>query len=117
MKRIIFIVIVIVFFVIAHNMIQNIVSLWQKQNIVTQTEDELVRVKAENKQLKSQLEMVNQPGFIESEARDKLFYVKPGEQIVFIPQTEEIEEETSVDVVSDPAWKQWLDLFFGAKEV
>lgn len=117
MKKIIFVVVVIVFLITAHNMIQNTISLWQKQHIVKETEEELERVKEENKELTSKLEAVSQPGFVEAEARDKLFYVKPGEQIVFITQEKQDESEEIEETVSTPSWKQWLDLFFDTKEV
>jgi len=112
MKRIVFIISVIVFLVVANGLIQRTFSLWQKQQIVSQTEEELERVKKENKDLKAQLEVVRQPGYKEEQARDKLFYVKPGEQIVLLPEQKTTSSEVLGENKEEDNWMKWLTLFF-----
>lgn len=110
MKKLIFAVFFIAFLLVVHNLVQNIYSLWQQQNVVTEAKEELLRVKKENTELKAQLSVVGEEGFSEREARDKLLLVKPGEKIVLLPPQQN--QETKGEADSSPAWRQWVELFF-----
>lgn len=110
MKKLIFAVFFVAFLLVVHNLVQNIYSLWQQQNVVTEAKDELLRVKKENTELKSQLAVVGEEGFSEREARDKLLLVKPGEKIVLLPP--EQNQERREEISNAPTWRQWVDLFF-----
>lgn len=110
MKKALLAIGVIVFLVVAHNLIRNTYSLWQRQNVVVEARNELERVKKENIELKNKLEIVMEPGFSEREARDKLLFSKPGEKIVLLPR--EPEKIVAVTDNTLPAWRQWIALFF-----
>lgn len=110
LRKIVFVGVLIFFLVVASNILRNITSLWQRQYVIDQAKNERARVKEENSSLKSQLEYVSKPGFVEEEARNKLFYVKPGEQIVLIEKQEKASEE--VEIVRLSPWKEWIALFF-----
>ena len=114
MKKIIFFVILAISILVINNLIRSIFTLWQKHDLVTLAQKELARQKQENQRLKSQLSYVKSKEFIEEQARNKLFLVKPGEQEVLIP--EDLIRGTSTPSAQktkdDPNWKKWLKLFF-----
>jgi len=114
MKKILFIISCIVIIAIIHNFISSIYILWSKHGLLTVAKHELEKEKKENTQLKKQVAIVKNPEFIEEQARDKLFMVKPGESSVLIPQSllpskppEKKEKTTRI-----PNWQQWVALFF-----
>ncbi len=71
---------------------------------------DLDREKQENQQLKTELSYVKSQEFIEEEARNKLFMVKPGEAGVIVPQ-ELIKEKIVKKEMALPNWQKWLNLF------
>ncbi len=111
MKKITFIVIVIILLLIINDLVRSTYDIWQKKDFITQAQKELSFQQQENQKLKSALSYSQTPEFIEKEARNKLFMVKNGEQKVLIPQ----ESEGSQDALkenNDPNWKKWWNLFF-----
>ncbi len=114
MKRAIFIVIVIVLAFVINNQIRSIYDLWQKKDLVIKAEKQLEYLKEENKKLKSELSYAETKEFIEKEARDKLLWVKPGEEQVLIPEKiikKSVVEEQEEKVLK-PNWQQWWEMFF-----
>ncbi len=109
MKKVLFIIIVLILLFIVNDLLRSTYGIWQKKDFVTSAEKELGHQKQENQRLKSQLSYVKTDEFIEKEARDKLFMVKKGEQKILIPKELEkpLEEKNT-----DPNWKQWWNLFF-----
>jgi len=103
------IIILIIFASIAHS-VQNILSLQEKQSLLTHAETRIMQLEKEKKLLESQLQYVQSDDFVENEARNKLFMVKPGEQTVIIAP-ELLTHESSQTPPSLPIWKQWLRLF------
>ncbi len=110
MRKILFVVIVVILLVIINDLARSIYDIWQKKDFVTQAEKELSLQKEKNNKLKSELSYVQTTEFIEKEARDKLFMVKKGEQKVLIPK--EFENASGIKKDSDPNWRQWWNLFF-----
>ncbi|MDQ5900443.1 MAG: hypothetical protein QG600_21 [Patescibacteria group bacterium] len=113
MKKVIYAIIIIFSIYISNNLIQSIYNLLQKQDLVTMASAELVKEKNEYEKLKDQLEKVKRVDFIEEEARNKLFMVQPGEQLVLVPQevlqaSQKVEDQENPDL---PYWQQWLNLF------
>ncbi|MBF8250223.1 MAG: hypothetical protein HW400_824, partial [Candidatus Levybacteria bacterium] len=86
MKKIIFIISVIILVLIVNNLVRSMYDVWQKRDFITQAQKELDFQKQENQRLKSALSYSQTTEFIEKQARDKLFMVKEGEQKVLIPQ-------------------------------
>lgn len=113
MKKVLFFIILAVSILVINNLIHSIYTLWQKYDLVTLAQKERDRQKQENQRLKSQLSYVKSKEFIEEEARNKLFLVKPGEQEVLIPR-ELIKTSTpsAQQKKEDPNWKKWVKLFF-----
>lgn len=111
-KKILYILIVIVCILIINGLIHSIYDLWKKQDLVASAREELVREKRENQELKAQLVYVQSEEFVEEEARNKLFMVKPGEAGVIVPQ-ELIKKKEEKKEVFVPNWQQWVNLFLG----
>lgn len=113
MKRISFlIIIVLLFFVIVH-LISSIYTLWHKQDVLTNAKLQLQQEKQENVNLKKEFAKVKSPQFLDQEARDKLLLVKPGESEVLIDQNL-LQASRSAEKTEStkPYWQQWIDLFF-----
>ena len=83
-----------------------------KQDLVDKARQDLNVKKQENEELKVQLTYVKSNEFVESQARDKLFLVKPGESAVIVPP-ELIKKKKKEKPPPLPAWKQWVNLFLG----
>lgn len=110
MKKVLFIITVVILIVIVNNLVHSIYDIWQKKDFVTQAEKILSFQKQQNQKLKSELSYSQTSEFIEKEARDKLFMVKKGEQRVLLSKGSEEAVKEKKD--NDPNWKQWLGLFF-----
>ena len=114
MKKIAFFIAFAICIFIIVSLVQSIVSLSQKQDLVQNAQQELSQEKKKNKELKQELRVATSGGFLEEQARDKLFMVKDGEKTIVIP-----DNLVKKSIVSgrerhnDGApWKQWWDLFF-----
>lgn len=113
MKRIIFIVVIIIFVFIINNLVQSIYGLWQKQDLIVSAQKELERERVENEKLKKRLAEVKGDHFIEQEARDRLLLVKPGEDVVVLPRdliAGSREAQRQPQNIK-PNWLQWWELF------
>ena len=112
MKRLLFLLAVIVCLVIINQLARSIYDLWNKKDLVVSAQKDLEREKKENITLKERLAYVKTPRFIEEEARDKLFLVKPGEEGVIIPK-ELITAKKTVKVEAKSPWREWIELLKG----
>lgn len=115
-KKIVFFVFIIFAIFVINDLAQSIYNLWQKNDLIDQSEQMLAQEKEKNNELKKKLNDVKAPNFVEEEARNKLFMVKPGEGIVVIAPTEYLHNKpTQVKFVEKrPNWQQWWDTFFGS---
>jgi cell division protein FtsB len=112
MKKIFFFIVILICILIINGLVRSIYDLWSKQDLVVTAENDLKREKRENEKLKQQLVLVGDANFIESEARDKLFMVKPGESGVIVP-SELVQKKVKKEVINLPNWKKWVNLFEG----
>lgn len=117
MKKILYLLILIISIFISNNLIRSTINLWQKNHLVGDAERELELQKNEQEKLKDQLARVKRTDFVEEEARDKLFMVKPGEKMVLVGGGGEsvLGERKRAQEISLPTWKQWWNIFFGKK--
>lgn len=118
MKKIFYILIIIASIYISNNLIQSIYNLLQKKDLVTQARTELAQERNEYEKLKDQLQRVNRVDFIEEEARNKLFMVQPGEQIVLVPhEVLQASDAAPKNVIAaTPHWKKWIEYFFAPQQ-
>ncbi len=112
MKKGIFILIVIVLLLIINGLIDSIVNLWQKQDVLTSAQKQLQQQQLENAKLKGELSYVQTPQFIDQTAHNKLFLVKPGEEQVFLPQDITSQPQSQPQTQNIPNWQKWVNLFF-----
>ena len=110
LKKAAFIITVIVLLLIINGLVHSIYDIWNKQDLLKQAQRELTKEEEKNQKLKAELSYVQTQKFIEEEARNKLFLVKPGEQQVLIPNI--ASESSRVQEKQAPNWQQWLNLFF-----
>lgn len=114
-KKIVFFAVVLILLLTINDLARSLYSIWQKQDLIVQAQRDLTVEKQENQNLKKQINQVNQPEFIETEARDNLLLAKSGEGIVIIP-TDKLPKTTPPPNVVDarPNWLKWLQLFFNS---
>jgi cell division protein FtsB len=67
-------------------LLESISTLWHKRDLIVQTQPELDKEKSLQTMLSKQsLAQAKDPLYLEQQARNKLFLIKPGEQEVVIP--------------------------------
>ena len=110
MKKFAYILIVIGLILMINSLLHSIYNLWHKQDLVTSAQKELDKEKQKNQKLKAEFSYSQTPQFLQEQAYDKLFLVKPGEQKVLVSQ--KIAEEKAAKMDNRPNWQKWLDLFF-----
>lgn len=113
MKKILFSVLVFSLVLVAIGLSRSIYDLWRKQDLVISYQKQLAKQKNENQILKQKLSVTNDPKFLEEQARDNLFLVKPGEQGVIIPKELLIGSSSAKPIEEEIAtWKKWWNLLF-----
>ncbi len=114
MKKLLFFISMVIALFIINNLIHSILNLSQKNSVIEQAKKELVAQEEENKRLKKELARVKDPAFVEQEARNKLFLLKPGERVVLIPSPSiaPVVNTKEARVRSKPHWKEWYEFFF-----
>jgi cell division protein FtsB len=113
-KKIVFFIILITSVFIINNMVHSIYTLWQKKNLVVDAQNEVEREEQKNRELRGRLSLIQRPQFIEEEARNRLFMVKPGEQVVVLSEKDIRASDSVKPKPKDnrPNWKKWWDSFF-----
>lgn len=106
MKKIVFVLSIIILIVLINNLVRSIYDLWKKQDLITSAQKGLEAEKAENARLKRELTVADDPIFIEKAARDKLFLVQPGEAEVVLPNAASKAAARKSD--TSPNWARWL---------
>jgi cell division protein FtsB len=113
-KKTSFFIIIIASIFIINNLVRSIFTLWQKNGLVENVRNEVQEEKERNMELKNKLSEVEDRQFVEEEARNKLFMVKPGEAVVVLPQKVLEATISAKQKPKDtrPNWKKWYELFF-----
>lgn len=114
MKKVLYLLILIISLFIINNLVHSIANLWQKHDLISDAQVELQKVKNEHEKLQDQLNEVKRSDFVEEEARNKLFMVKPGEKVVILGGGEEEKTASTQSSSSSPRpiWQQWWQMFF-----
>jgi cell division protein FtsB len=113
-KKIAFFAAIVILLFTINDLAHSIYDIWQKQDLITQAQNELNTEVNENKQLKKQIAQVNQPQFVDSVARNNLLLAKPGEDVVIVPSNQlNVDSSTPIKPIDPrPNWKKWWDVFF-----
>lgn len=103
-----------------YSLSRSVIDLWQRRTIVGEEQKRFAVAQKRHEELTKKLEMVQTPAFVEQEARDRLGLAKEGDTILFIDNSPDKNDTTSV--VSDsplegdrhqlPNWKRWWQVFF-----
>lgn len=109
-RRIVFIIVVVILIFIIQSLVRSIYDLWQKQDLLTLAQKTLEEEKLKNQKLKAGLSYVESQEFIEEKARNKLFLTKEKELEVIISQNLQ-KEKVKKEKVNVPNWEKWLRLF------
>ena len=109
MKKVFYIVVVIVLILIINGLAHSIYDLWSKKDLITSGQRKLDEEKLRNQKLKGELSYVVTHEFIEEQARDSLFLSKPNEKEVILPTASKSASEKKQP--PKPNWQKWLDLF------
>lgn len=115
MKKVLFIIALIVSLFFINNLTRSIFNLWQKQSLLEREKKELLKTKEENKRLKEQLSYVQSLEFIEEQARNKLLLLKPEEQRILISNNLTAATQSGkkrTEEKKEANWKKWWELFF-----
>ena len=80
---------------------------------IKRLEGEVKRLEAEQKSLVDFKNFMQTDFFIEQESRKSLGYVKPGEKVIIIEQTEKEAEKYEEENLNNP--QKWWRYFFGSK--
>lgn len=112
MKRLLVVGIIVVSLIIIYNLTTSIASLLKKQQLIDNAKRELAEEKKKNELLAEKLKKVGTDEFVEREARDKLYLVRPGEQVVMLPTNTAVKHQKASKQVLKPAYQQWWELFF-----
>ena len=113
--QVIYLSIIILGLILSFSLIRNLYNSYQNYQILASAHAKLVKLQQENAQITTDLSRVNDPNFIEREARERLGLVKPGEVIVILPPPGSRQASAAATSVNlpRPVWRQWLGLFFG----
>lgn len=112
MKKIGFLIIIIIAIAVISNSLSSIYILLSKKNVIIKAQHELGRQEKENASLKKELNQTKTVQFVEAEARNKLFLVKPGEETILLPSpTPQLSGKPQDQEKPIPDWQQWLQLF------
>ncbi len=113
-QKIGYLIITVVCLLMIGNFLSSVYNLWHKKDVLIISKKELQMEEGENISLKKELTKVKNPDFVEEVARDKLFLVKPGENIVIIPTitAQVIGAKTNLNKNKKANWEQWIELFF-----
>ena len=112
MKKVFYLIAVIVLVLAINSLIHSIYDLWHKQDLLTNAQNELEREKDKNQKLKAEYARVQTQEFLEEEAHNKLFLSKPGEQKLLISEDLSIQNEAKKQKKTIANWEKWVNLFF-----
>ncbi|HWA52437.1 MAG TPA: septum formation initiator family protein [Patescibacteria group bacterium] len=101
---------------LAFSLIKSIVKITGSGSKITDEEVKVIALQKQNEILNSELQSVQTPQFIESQARDKLGLAKKGEIVVVLPDENSLKAlapkvEVKTYSLPDPVWRDWLKLF------
>jgi cell division protein FtsL len=92
------------------NTLRTLYHLYTVEQKMGESKQELLGLEKENNELKSKLNEVNSPYYLEKEGRDKFLLKKPNEEVLVIQSPESLEESKTHSKYTLPNWKKWYNL-------
>lgn len=113
-KKIILGVIILLVLMVVYNISTQIMDALKSSERLSQAADAVYQLEAKNRELKKKLAQVKSYEFVETEARNKLGYSKPGETVVIIPddKLKLVMGTTQSAQVRLPNFLGWWKVFF-----
>lgn len=113
-KKIIQGVIILLILMIVYNLSSQIMDALKSSERLSKAADAVYQLEAKNRELKKKLAQVSSYEFIETEARNKLGFSKPGETVVIIPddKLKLIMGTTQSAQIRLPNFLGWFKVFF-----
>lgn len=98
------------------SIVRNVGKIFTIRRAVDKERVAITKLKRENDELAKKVEGVQGVEFVESQVRNKLGLVRPGETVVILPDDEvlaKLAPKVAIEEQSlpDPNWKKWLKLF------
>ena len=108
--------IILLCIILAFSLVKNISKVKSVERIIENKEMEVNSVREEQEELEKRVEYTQSQEYIEKQLRDNLGLAREGEIVVVMPPPEVLRKfapkyEEDVDILPDPNWKQWLNLF------
>lgn len=105
----------VIFIILASSFIKSVQSVKRGRDLVTKTEENLVKIKEETSLLEAQLDIVKSDYYVEKQLRDKLGLAREGETILVLPDEDTVKNfapkiPTPEIFKPKPNWQKWLDL-------
>ncbi len=96
---------------------RNIVKIKTAKGRLKEIEERIEKLKLENEELGGKLDTFQSEEFIEKQLRDKLGLAKEKEMVIVLPDEETVKKfapkvEEEEEILPDPNWKKWFQLFF-----
>ena len=104
---------IILFVTVLFALAKGTVRSYKVSSEIQELQDEINQLERQNQEFEQLVDYLKSETFVEQEAKLKLGYKKPGENLVIIPQeelSEEIEGENKYQEFSNPA--KWWAYFF-----
>lgn len=97
------------------NSVRSIMTAYKRNQLLDQAKEDVYMLRKKNLELDQRREEVMGETYVETEARDRMYYSKDGEVVVVLPDTSEVivvDEKDAVDEQSDSkdGWWRWWKL-------
>lgn len=113
MRKILFLSLVFSLFIVIIGLSRSIYELWRKQDLLISYQKQLENQKKQNQTLSFKLSQAQDPNFLEQQARDNLFLVKPGEHGVLLSKDLIIGSSSAKPIEDNRSnLHKWWSLFF-----
>lgn len=85
--------------------------------VIEREKERIEELKKENAKLEEDLLRVKSAEYVEKQLRDKLGLARTGEIVLVLPDAETLKKlaprlEEEEDILPDPPWRRWMNLFF-----
>lgn len=88
---------------------RSIYDLWMRRSLVDQAERRFAKARLDNDELKTDYSRLQDPAYIEEQARNKLGLSRNQEIVVVIPNSPEEQDEAEENQPqTEPTWRQWI---------
>jgi cell division protein FtsB len=102
-------------FWVSIKMIGSTYDIWKRRDILIDRQKDVIQIEKKNNELKRELEEVQNPNFLDKQARNVLGLVKPGESLVLLPSPQVYQKQSQnspkdLQYFEKPSWKLWWEL-------